>query len=113
MEGSKNDMLGIKTTKKPTSRTRTVHVLVLIMLGFACILYVGLVAVPSINPDARTARVKNQFTTVTVTPGSATRPGLHFGSMTAPYDERTKTRYVYVRIGSRVWLYEHIVTSQP
>ena len=104
----------MRITDRPTSltcRARAVRLLVLILVGFAAILYVALFAVPAICPDA--TKVRTKFTTGTVMPGATARPGLHFGSVTAPYDDQTQTRYVYVRFGSKLWLYECIATSQP
>ena len=95
----------------PNSRVRLARLLALFFLGVIAVVCVARFAVPAICPDTTT--VKNQFTTGTAMPGAAARPGLHFGSVTAPYDDQIQTRYVYLRIGSKVWLYERISTSQP
>jgi len=92
-----------------TCRVRLARLLVLILFGFVAILCVARFAVPAIYPDR--TQVRTRFTTGTAMPGAAARPGLHFGSVTAPSEEQT--RYVYVRIGSKVWLCELITTSQP
>jgi hypothetical protein len=89
-------------------KTQSTRLLALVLFGVVAIACVARFAVPAIYPDQ--ARVRHRFSTGTAMPGAAARPGLHFGAMTAPSGEQT--RYVYVRIGSRVWLLESIRPSR-
>ena len=95
----------------PSSRVRLARLLELLFFGVIAIFCVARVVVPAISPHTTT--VRNEFTTGTAMAGAAALPGLHFGSVTAPYDDRIQTRYIYLRIGSKVWLYERTTTSHP
>lgn len=102
----------MKASLHPASldwRIQRVRLLALVWFGVVAVFCVARFAVPAIYPDR--SKVRTQFSSGTALPGAAARPGLHFGSVTKPSGELT--RYAYVRIGSRVWAFELVTSSQP
>jgi hypothetical protein len=92
----------------PNNRVRLTRILALLFFGVIAVFCVARFAVPAIYDDP--TKMRSRFTAGTALPGAPARPGLHFGSTIAPYGE--ETHYIYVRLGSQVWVYERITTSQ-
>ena len=92
----------------PKSRVRAARLFALITFGVVAIFCVGWFVVPAIYPDSLKARTR--FSSGTALPGAPARHGLHFGAAATPFGEQT--RYVYVRISSRVWVLEFIRPEQ-
>ncbi len=88
---------------------RLARLLILILFGVVVVWFVARFAVPAIYPEKVNARI--QFSSGSTTaPGTAVRQGLHFGATASGFD---RTRYVYFRIGNKVWVVEFLESRTP
>jgi len=87
------------------------RLMALILFGISAVFWVAKFAVPAIDPEWAKLSTHTQFTTCVAMPGAAARTGWHFETMTALSGEQT--RYAYVRIDCKVWLFESVTSSQP
>jgi hypothetical protein len=85
-------------------RQSVARLIVLIVFGIVVIFCVARFAVPAIYP-VEGGGFTTKFSSGTVMPGGAARPGLHFG---ISQTDAARTRYLYLRIGSKAWVFELI-----
>lgn len=96
----------MKTARQPavlSCRKQLTRLLILLVIGAVAIFCVARFAVPAIYPVR--GSVRTRFSSGTAMPGAAARPGLHFGAIRSDFD---RTCFLYLRIGSKVWLLEII-----
>lgn len=94
----------------PNSRDGKARLLAVLLVGIVAVLGVARFVVPAMYEGPTT--VRSEFTAGTVMPGAPVRPGLHFESRTSP-NNGEKTTWVYLRLGSKVWLYERVTAPPP
>jgi hypothetical protein len=92
----------------PGYRQSVARLVVLIVFGIVVISCVARFAVPAIYP-VQGGDFATKFSSGTVMPGGAARPGLHFG---ISQTDAARTRYLYLRLGSKAWVFELIHRSE-
>src|SRR5436190_18257477 len=85
------------------SRKQRVHLLSLAFCGMLIVFLVAWFVLPVLDPAIPGTRTRFSASTGIASPTAPARQGLHFGGGATPFD---RTRYIYLRMGGKVWLLE-------